>query len=161
MLCVALHWRITRSLSRRLRGLRLGHPEPGRGTGCPIEWPGAGAGRGGGRGVWRPRRWTTGGTNSGRSRSVQHGAAHRRAHRRRTLADTRRGFQKVILGIARQSQNLVNMQLGKLDALERQHTDPEILKGLYELDSTASQLRRYEENLVIISGEQPPAHPGG
>ncbi|MRT44853.1 histidine kinase, partial [Xylella fastidiosa subsp. multiplex] len=24
-----------------------------------------------------------------------------------------------------------------------------------ELDSTASQLRRYEENLVIISGEQP------
>ncbi|MEU6534467.1 nitrate- and nitrite sensing domain-containing protein [Streptomyces sp. NPDC047000] len=71
------------------------------------------------------------------------------------LADTRRGFQKVILGIARQSQNLVNLQLSKLDALERTHTDPEVLKGLYELDSTASQLRRYEENLVIISGEQP------
>ncbi len=34
---------------------------------------------------------------------------------------------------------------------------PEILKGLYELDSTASQLRRYEENLVIIAGEQPGA----
>lgn len=71
------------------------------------------------------------------------------------LADTRRGFQKVILGIARQSQNLVNLQLSKLDALEREHQDPGILKGLYELDSTASQLRRYEENLVIISGEQP------
>jgi hypothetical protein len=71
------------------------------------------------------------------------------------LADTRRGFQKVILGIARQSQNLVNLQLSRLDALEREHQDPDVLEGLYELDSTASQLRRYEENLVIISGEQP------
>lgn len=71
------------------------------------------------------------------------------------LADTRRGFQKVILGIARQSQNLVNLQLSKLDALEREHEDPKVLAGLYALDSNASQLRRYEENLVIISGEQP------
>ncbi|MCZ9343010.1 ATP-binding protein, partial [Streptomyces sp. TRM76130] len=83
-------------------------------------------------------------------------AAQRTAvHTAVELADTRRGFQKVILGIARQSQNLVNMQLGKLDALERRHTDPEVLKGLYELDSVAAQLRRYEENLVVISGEQP------
>ena len=83
-------------------------------------------------------------------------AAQRTAvHTAVELADTRRGFQRVILGIARQSQNLVNLQLTKLDKLERQHQDPEILKGLYELDSTASQLRRYEENLVIISGERP------
>ncbi len=83
-------------------------------------------------------------------------AAQRTAvHTAVELADTRRGFQKVILGIARQSQNLVNLQLTKLDQLERRHDDPEVLRGLYELDSTASQLRRYEENLVVISGEQP------
>ncbi|MFF7610062.1 nitrate- and nitrite sensing domain-containing protein [Streptomyces parvulus] len=153
ILCVGMSWRITRSLSRRLRGLRLAtlslaeerlpdvvaRLERGEKVDVESATPPLDYGR----------------DELGQVAQAFNTAQRTAVHTAVELADTRRGFQKVILGIARQSQNLVNMQLGKLDALEREHTDPEILKGLYELDSTASQLRRYEENLVIISGEQP------
>ncbi|GAA3973643.1 nitrate- and nitrite sensing domain-containing protein [Streptomyces marokkonensis] len=153
VLCVVMSWRITRSLSRRLRGLRLAtlslaeerlpdvvaRLERGEKVDVESATPPLDYGR----------------DELGQVAQAFNTAQRTAVHTAVELADTRRGFQKVILGIARQSQNLVNMQLGKLDALEREHTDPEILKGLYELDSTASQLRRYEENLVIISGEQP------
>ncbi|WP_404189944.1 sensor histidine kinase [Streptomyces tauricus] len=153
LVCVFMSWRITRSLSRRLRGLRiatLGLAEErlpdvvarlDRGETVDVES-------------------ATPELDYGQDELGQVAQAFNTAQRTAVntaveLADTRRGFQKVILGIARQSQNLVNLQLTKLDALEREHQDPNILKGLYELDSTASQLRRYEENLVIISGERP------
>lgn len=153
LLCVGMSWRITRSLSRRLRGLRLATLSLAeerlpdvvarleRGEKVDVE------------SATPPLDY--GHDELGQVAQAFNTAQRTAVHTAVELADTRRGFQKVILGIARQSQNLVNMQLGKLDALEREHTDPEILKGLYELDSTASQLRRYEENLVIISGEQP------
>lgn len=153
LICVVMSWRITRSLSRRLRGLRLAtlslaeerlpdvvaRLERGETVDVESATPPLDYGR----------------DELGQVAQAFNTAQRTAVHTAVELADTRRGFQKVILGIARQSQNLVNMQLGKLDSLEREHTDPEILKGLYELDSTASQLRRYEENLVIISGEQP------
>ncbi|MFE1237335.1 sensor histidine kinase [Streptomyces tendae] len=153
LLCIVMSWRITRSLSRRLRGLRLAtlslaeerlpdvvaRLERGETVDVESATPPLDYGR----------------DELGQVAQAFNTAQRTAVHTAVELADTRRGFQKVILGIARQSQNLVNMQLSKLDALEREHTDPEILKGLYELDSTASQLRRYEENLVIISGEQP------
>ncbi|MDX2546607.1 nitrate- and nitrite sensing domain-containing protein [Streptomyces sp. WI04-05B] len=153
VLCVVLSWRITRSLSRRLRGLRvatLGLAEErlpdvvarlNRGEKVDVE------------SATPPLDY--GHDELGQVAQAFNAAQRTAVHTAVELADTRRGFQKVILGIARQSQNLVNLQLTKLDALERAHQDPEILKGLYELDSTASQLRRYEENLVIISGERP------
>ncbi|MGW8062615.1 sensor histidine kinase [Streptomyces ziwulingensis] len=153
LLCVGMSWRITRSLSRRLRGLRLATLSLAeerlpdvvarleRGETVDVE------------SATPPLDY--GQDELGQVAQAFNTAQRTAVHTAVELADTRRGFQKVILGIARQSQNLVNMQLGKLDALEREHTDPEILKGLYELDSAASQLRRYEENLVIISGEQP------
>jgi len=153
LVCVLMSWRITRSLSLRLRGLRIATlslaeerlPDVvarlDRGETVDVES-------------------ATPELDYGRDELGQVAQAFNTAQRTAVntaveLADTRRGFQKVILGIARQSQNLVNLQLTKLDALEREHQDPNILKGLYELDSTASQLRRYEENLVIISGERP------
>ncbi|MFD3374651.1 MULTISPECIES: nitrate- and nitrite sensing domain-containing protein [unclassified Streptomyces] len=153
LVCVLMSWRITRSLSRRLRGLRIATlslaeerlPDVvarlNRGEKVDVEsaTPPLDYGR----------------DELGQVAQAFNAAQRTAVHTAVELADTRRGFQKVILGIARQSQNLVNLQLTKLDALERRHQDPEILKGLYELDSTASQLRRYEENLVIISGEQP------
>lgn len=71
------------------------------------------------------------------------------------LADTRRGLQKAIVLSARRSQNLVNGQLALLDELERKYQDPEVLTDLYRLDSQTSQLRRYEENLLIIGGAWP------
>ncbi|MFI6281235.1 nitrate- and nitrite sensing domain-containing protein [Streptomyces sp. NPDC050988] len=153
LVCVLMSWRITRSLSRRLRGLRIATlslaeerlPDVvarlNRGEKVDVEsaTPPLDYGR----------------DELGQVAQAFNAAQRTAVHTAVELADTRRGFQKVILGIARQSQNLVNLQLTKLDALERRHQDPDILKGLYELDSTASQLRRYEENLVIISGEQP------
>ncbi|GGU47527.1 sensor histidine kinase [Streptomyces daghestanicus] len=153
LLCVVVSWRITRSLSRRLTGLREATlrlaeerlPEVvarlERGETVDVE------------SATPPLDY--GHDELGQVAQAFNTAQRTAVHTAVELADNRRGFQKVILGIARQSQNLVNMQLGKLDALERRHTDPEVLKGLYELDSTAAQLRRYEENLVIISGEQP------
>ncbi|MFJ9739000.1 nitrate- and nitrite sensing domain-containing protein [Streptomyces sp. NPDC101166] len=153
LLCVGMSWRITRSLFRRLRGLRMATLSLAR-----VRLPDV---------VARLDRGETvdvdsaappldyGGDELGQVAEAFNTAQRTAVHTAVELADTRRGFQKVILGIARQSQNLVNLQLSKLDALERAHQDPDVLKGLYELDSTASQLRRYEENLVIISGGRP------
>ncbi|MFE7169126.1 nitrate- and nitrite sensing domain-containing protein [Streptomyces sp. NPDC057616] len=153
LLCVGMSWRITRSLSRRLRGLReatlslaeerlpdvVARLDRGEKVDADLATPPLDYGR----------------DELGQVARAFNKAQRTAVHTAVELADIRRGFQKVILGIARQSQNLVNLQLTKLDALERSHSDPDVLKGLYELDSTASQLRRYEENLVIISGEQP------
>ncbi|MEU1270765.1 nitrate- and nitrite sensing domain-containing protein [Streptomyces sp. NPDC005799] len=153
LLCVGMSWRITRSLSRRLRGLReatlslaeerlpdvVARLDRGETVDADLATPPLDYGR----------------DELGQVARAFNKAQRTAVHTAVELADIRRGFQKVILGIARQSQNLVNLQLTKLDTLEREHTDPDVLKGLYELDSTASQLRRYEENLVIISGEQP------
>ncbi|MGW3117121.1 nitrate- and nitrite sensing domain-containing protein [Streptomyces sp. NPDC001107] len=153
LLCVGMSWRITRSLSRRLRGLReatlslaeerlpdvVARLDRGEKVDAELATPPLDYGQ----------------DELGQVARAFNKAQRTAVHTAIELADTRRGFQKVILGIARQSQNLVNLQLTKLDALERSHSDPDVLKGLYELDSTASQLRRYEENLVIISGEQP------
>ncbi|SMF38022.1 nitrate- and nitrite sensing domain-containing protein [Streptomyces sp. Amel2xC10] len=153
LLCVAMSWRITRSLSLRLRGLRLATLSLARERLPDV--------------VARLDRGETvdvdsatppldyGGDELGQVAQAFNTAQRTAVHTAVELADTRRGFQKVILGIARQSQNLVNLQLGKIDTLERAHRDPEVLKGLRELDSTASQLRRYQENLVIISGGLP------
>lgn len=153
LVCVVMSWRITRSLSRRLRGLRIATlslaeerlPDVvarlDRGEKIDME------------SAAPPLDYGT--DELGQVAQAFNTAQRTAVHTAVELADTRRGFQKVILGIARQSQNLVNLQLSKLDTLEREHQDPQILKGLYELDSNASQLRRYEENLVIISGEQP------
>ncbi|BFO16547.1 nitrate- and nitrite sensing domain-containing protein [Streptomyces sp. KM77-8] len=153
LLCVGLSWRITRSLSRRLRGLRVATLAL-----AEERLPDVVARLERGEKV-DPESATTpldyGHDELGQVAQAFNTAQRTAVHTAVELADTRRGFQKVILGIARQSQNLVNLQLSKLDALERRHTDPEVLKGLYELDSTASQLRRYEENLVIVSGERP------
>ncbi|MGX4689153.1 sensor histidine kinase [Streptomyces sp. JNUCC 63] len=153
LLCAVMSWRITRSLSLRLRGLRVAtlslaqerlpdvvaRLDRGEKVDVDLATPPLDYGH----------------DELGQVAKAFNTAQRTAVHTAVELADTRRGFQKVILGIARQSQNLVNLQLSKLDALEREHTDPTVLQGLYELDSTASQLRRYEENLVIISGEQP------
>ncbi|SER22924.1 Signal transduction histidine kinase [Streptomyces sp. yr375] len=153
LLCIGMSWRITRSLSRRLRGLRmatlsLAHerlPDVvsrlDRGETVDVDSAAP--------------QLDYGSDELGQVASAFNTAQRTAVHTAVELADTRRGFQKVILGIALQSQNLVNLQLSKLDSLERRHQDPDVLSGLYELDSTASQLRRYEENLVIISGGRP------
>ena len=153
LICLVMSWRITRSLSRRLRGLRvatLGLAEERlpdvvarleRGEKVDVDKAAP--------------ELDYGSDELGQVAKAFNTAQRTAVVTAVELADTRRGFEKVILGIARQSQNLVNLQLSRLDTLEREHQDPDVLAGLYELDSTASQLRRYEENLVIISGGRP------
>ncbi|MFF5496919.1 nitrate- and nitrite sensing domain-containing protein [Streptomyces aquilus] len=153
LLCVGMSWRITRSLSRRLRGLRVATLSLAQERLPDVV---ARLDRGEKVDVDRAAPELDYGSDELGAVARAFNTAQRTAVETAVeLADTRRGFQKVILGIARQSQNLVNLQLSRLDTLERRHQDPEVLAGLYELDSTASQLRRYEENLVIISGGQP------
>ncbi|MDQ1066889.1 signal transduction histidine kinase [Streptomyces canus] len=153
LLCLVMSWRITRSLSRRLRGLREATLSLAQERLPDVV---ARLDRGEKVDVDRAAPELDYGSDELGQVAKAFNAAQRTAVVTAVeLADTRRGFQKVILGIARQSQNLVNLQLSRLDTLEREHQDPDVLSGLYELDSTASQLRRYEENLVIISGGQP------
>ncbi|MFD6422970.1 nitrate- and nitrite sensing domain-containing protein [Streptomyces sp. NPDC060198] len=70
-------------------------------------------------------------------------------------ADQHRGFERLLLRIARRTQQLIGQQLKKLDQLERKHEDPEVLDGLFDLDHLTARLRRYEENLVILAGGAP------
>ncbi|MFF2330662.1 MULTISPECIES: nitrate- and nitrite sensing domain-containing protein [unclassified Streptomyces] len=72
-----------------------------------------------------------------------------------TQADQHRGFERLLQRIARRTQQLIGQQLKKLDELERKHEDPEVLDGLFDLDHLTARLRRYEENLVILSGGSP------
>ncbi|MFE3516309.1 nitrate- and nitrite sensing domain-containing protein [Streptomyces sp. NPDC059166] len=70
-------------------------------------------------------------------------------------ADQHRGFERLLQRIARRTQQLIGQQLKKLDELEREHEDPEVLEGLFDLDHLTARLRRYEENLVILAGGSP------
>ncbi|UZK53802.1 nitrate- and nitrite sensing domain-containing protein [Streptomyces drozdowiczii] len=70
-------------------------------------------------------------------------------------ADQHRGFERLLQRIARRTQQLIGQQLKKLDQLEREHEDPELLDGLFDLDHLTARLRRYEENLVILAGGSP------
>ncbi|KUN92522.1 sensor histidine kinase [Streptomyces caeruleatus] len=148
-----LSWRVTRSLMRRLAGLRQATLELAdtrlpslidrlnRGENVDVEYEAADL--------------DYGDDELGKVAHAFNSAQRTALHSAVSLADARRGFQKAILGVARHTQNLVNRQLSLLDTMEHKHQEPEVLEGLYELDSQASQMRRYEENLVIISGGQP------
>lgn len=71
------------------------------------------------------------------------------------LARQREGFAKVFVNTALRTQSLVNRQIGELDTMERRHQDPELLRELFTIDHLATRLRRYEENLVVLTGNRP------
>ncbi|WP_174190031.1 sensor histidine kinase [Nocardia barduliensis] len=70
-------------------------------------------------------------------------------------AETRGGFTRVFLDIARRSQVLVHQQLAVLDVAEGKQEDPEHLELLFKLDHLAMRARRNAENLLILGGGQP------
>ncbi|MCF3965243.1 nitrate- and nitrite sensing domain-containing protein, partial [Streptomyces fuscigenes] len=70
-------------------------------------------------------------------------------------AEQHRGFERLLQLIARRTQRLIGQQLKKLDELERRYDEPEMLEDLFDLDHLTARLRRYEENLVIMSGGSP------
>jgi signal transduction histidine kinase len=70
-------------------------------------------------------------------------------------ARLRQGINQVFLNFAWRSQSLLHRQLGMLEAMERQASDPDALEGLFALDHLTTRMRRHAEGLVILSGAAP------
>ncbi|GIH73846.1 hypothetical protein Plo01_02750 [Planobispora longispora] len=76
------------------------------------------------------------------------GVAAEQAQLRRDIAD-------ILRNLARRTQGLVHRQLSVLDAMERREQDPNELRDLFRLDHLATRMRRYAENLLVLSGAAP------
>ena len=59
---------------------------------------------------------------------------------------------EVFINLARRLQSLVHREIGQLDDLENQVEDPDLLKGLFQVDHLATRVRRYTENLAVLGG---------
>src|SRR5699024_11601122 len=70
-------------------------------------------------------------------------------------AQLRTGARNMFRNIARRTQALVHRQLGLLDTLERNETDPKVLESLFRIDHFSTQMRRNAENLMLLSGDAP------
>lgn len=57
--------------------------------------------------------------------------------------------------LAHRLQSLVNRGIARIDSLEREVEDPDLLKGLYEVDHLITRVRRQAENLAVLGGEAP------
>jgi HAMP domain-containing protein len=71
-------------------------------------------------------------------------------------AALRRSVGDMFLNLARRSQSLIDRQLELMDDLERNETDPETLENLFRLDHLATRMRRNSEDLIVLSGAEPP-----
>ena len=65
---------------------------------------------------------------------------------------SRRNVAEMFGHIGRRTQNLVGGQVGLIDELETEETDPDRLAKLYRLDHISNRLRRSADSLVVISG---------
>jgi signal transduction histidine kinase len=63
--------------------------------------------------------------------------------------------REVFSKLARRLQSLVNRAILKVDILEREIEDPELLKGLFEIDHLDTLVRRQAENLAVLGGDAP------
>ncbi len=61
----------------------------------------------------------------------------------------------MFLNMARRSESLIDRQLELMDELE-QDADVETLENLFRLDHLATRMRRNAENLIVLSGAEPP-----
>jgi HAMP domain-containing protein len=71
-------------------------------------------------------------------------------------AALRRSVGDMFLNLARRSQSLIDRQLELMDDLERNETDEETLENLFRLDHLATRMRRNSEDLIVLSGAEPP-----
>ncbi|HZD71691.1 MAG TPA: nitrate- and nitrite sensing domain-containing protein [Actinomycetes bacterium] len=71
-------------------------------------------------------------------------------------AALRKSIGDMFLNLARRSQNLIDRQLELIDQLERNEADPEALENLFKLDHLATRMRRNAEDLIVLSGAEPP-----
>ncbi len=58
----------------------------------------------------------------------------------------------MFVSLARRSQKLVDQMIARLDQIEREEQHPQRLAQLFELDHLATQMRRNDENLLILAG---------
>ncbi|WP_188316791.1 caspase, EACC1-associated type [Solihabitans fulvus] len=67
-------------------------------------------------------------------------------------AAQREQLNHLFVNFSRRSQSLVERQLGVIDRLKQEERDPDHLASLFKLDHLATRMRRYSENLLILSG---------
>ena len=68
----------------------------------------------------------------------------------------RRFASELLVNLARRNQSLLYRQLDIINQLEHAEQDPDALAGLFRLDHLATRIRRNAENLLVLSGEEPP-----
>ncbi len=71
-------------------------------------------------------------------------------------AALRQSIADLFLNLARRSQSLIDRQLKMIDELEREEPDPDALERLFQLDHLATRMRRNAEDLIVLSGANPP-----
>ncbi|WP_299534484.1 ATP-binding protein [uncultured Streptomyces sp.] len=59
---------------------------------------------------------------------------------------------EVFVNLARRLQSLVHREIQILDELEQEVEDPDLLKGLFQVDHLATRIRRHAENLAVLGG---------
>lgn len=59
---------------------------------------------------------------------------------------------EVFANLARRLESLVHREIGLLDSLENEVEDPDLLKGLFQVDHLSTRIRRYAENLAVLGG---------
>ena len=77
------------------------------------------------------------------------------AHPGSVFGDDAAQRREVFGKLARRLQSLVNRAIQKVDSLERDIEDPDLLRGLYEVDHLATRVRRQAENLAVLGGGTP------
>jgi signal transduction histidine kinase len=70
-------------------------------------------------------------------------------------AALRMSIGDIFLNLARRSQGLIDRQLELIDELEEE-ADSQTLASLFKLDHLATRMRRNAENLIVLSGAEPP-----
>lgn len=59
---------------------------------------------------------------------------------------------EVFVHLARRLQCLVHREIEHLDELEHEIEDPDLLRGLFQIDHLATRMRRHAENLAVLGG---------
>ncbi|MFL6072718.1 MAG: nitrate- and nitrite sensing domain-containing protein [Mycobacteriales bacterium] len=68
-------------------------------------------------------------------------------------AELRRNVAQMFTNLARRSQSLVDRQIQLIDQLEQTEDDPDRLSEMFKLDHLATRMRRNDENLLVLAGE--------
>lgn len=59
---------------------------------------------------------------------------------------------EVFVNLARRLQSLAHRQLSRLEALENEVEDPDLLTALFHVDHMATRIRRHAENVAVLGG---------